>query len=141
MAGLALVSFVACTARSAEEPPTPTVPATVVPSPTPEDILPAGDPGVTVRNVVLACREKDGDRLRSFVTRTVPEEDIQALFDRGSDVQLLSQTVPRAEAGRASVAVRLRVRRDGEVELVERTWELERGADGVWRFTSVPDCY
>lgn len=101
----------------------------------------AGDPGVTVANVVQACREKDGERLRSFVAGRVSEAEIEALFARGSDVQLLSHTVPEPEDGRATVTVRLRVRRDGGAEDVERSWELERGADGVWRLTALPDCY
>jgi hypothetical protein len=139
--GLAFVSLVACAGGSADGRPTPTVALTEPPAPTPDDVLPAGDPGVTVANAVLACREKDGDRLGSFVAGAVTEEEIQALFGRGSDVRLFSQTVPHAEDGRATVTVRLSVRRDGETELVERTWELEQGADGVWRFTALPDCF
>jgi hypothetical protein len=141
VAGIALATSVACTERSAEEPAAPTLAATVARQPTPEPPPPGGDPGVTVRNVVLACREKDGDRLRSFVATPVSERDLQALFDRGSDVRLLSQTVPEAEDQRATVTVRLSVQRDGEEDLVERTWELEQGSDGVWRLTVLPDCY
>jgi hypothetical protein len=103
--------------------------------------LPAGDPSVTVVNVVQACREKDGDRLRSFVAATVPDADVQALFDRGTDARLESQTLPEIEGGRATVSVRLEVRRDGEVESVDRDWELQRDDDGVWRLTSLPDCF
>lgn len=139
--GLAFISFVACADGGAEEPATPTVAATVARAPTLEDVQPAGDPGVTVENAVLACREKDANRLRSFVAGAVPEEEVQALFTRGTDVQLLGQTVLRAEDRQATVDVRLEVHRDGETELVERTWELERGADGVWRLTALPDCF
>jgi hypothetical protein len=141
LAGTVLVSSAACTKRGAEE-ATPTPAATVVEQPTPETTAPAvGDPGVTVLNVVLACREKDGARLRSFVATPVSERELQALFGRGSDVRLLSQTVPQAEDGRATVTVRLSVRGDGEEEIVERNWELEQGSDGVWRLTVLPDCY
>ena len=30
---------------------------------------------------------------------------------------------------------------DGRVEMVDRTWELERGVDGIWRFSVLPDCF
>ncbi|MDP3766530.1 MAG: hypothetical protein Q8S13_00815 [Dehalococcoidia bacterium] len=110
--------------------------------PTPGTTLaPGGDPGVTVLNVVLACREKDGERLRSFVEGPVTDQEIEALFALGTDLQLLSQTEPVVEDDRASVTVRLQVRRDAESEDVERVWELVRGDDGVWRFPTLPDCY
>lgn len=114
---------------------------TSTPTSAPAGDLPSGDPSVTVVNVVQACREKDSDRLRSFVAGTVADADVLALFDRGTDVRLESQTLPEIEGGRATVAVRLEVRRDGEVESVDRDWELQREDDGVWRLTSLPDCF
>ncbi len=103
--------------------------------------MPSGDPGVTVVNAVQACREKDADRLRSFVAGAVADADVQALFARGTDVRLESQTLPQLAGDRATVAVRLEVRRDGEVETVDRTWALTRSADGVWRLLALPDCF
>lgn len=141
VAGIALTPSAACTERNGDGPATPTLAATVARQPTPKPASPGGDPGVTVHNVVLACREKDGDLLRSFVATPVQERELQALFDRGSDVRLLSQTVPEAEDGRVTVTVRLSVQRAGEEEVVERTWELEQGSDGVWRLAVLPDCY
>ncbi len=113
----------------------------MVRAPTPEDVLPVGDAGVTVENAIQACREKDGELLRSLVAAPVRDDEIQALFDRGSDVRLARRTPADTEDGRATVTVRLDIRRDGETERVERTWELEQGADGVWRFTALPDCF
>ena len=103
--------------------------------------LPSGDPSVTVVNVIQACREKDGDRLRSFVAGTVADADVQALFARGADVRLESQTLPEIQGARETVTVRLEVRRDGEVESVNRDWTLQRDADGVWRLITLPDCF
>ena len=75
-------------------------------------------------------------------TRALVEaEGVQALFARATDVRLESRTPADIEGDRATVDVRLEVRRDGEVETVERSWELERSADGVWRFSELPDCY
>ena len=136
---LAFVSFVACGGGEVVERPAPAEPTIAVTSPTPDAAAPTGDPGVTVENVIQACREKDGARLRSFVAGPVSEEEIQALFERGTDVRLAGRTPPRIDGGRATVEVRLQ--RDGEKELVERTWELEQGDDGVWRFTTLPDCF
>ncbi len=141
VAGAALLSGIACTERGDGESAAFTVTPTMVREPTANPAPPGGDPGVTVRNVVLACREKDGDRLRSFVAVPVPEQELEALFARGSDVRLLSQTVPQTEDQQATVMVRLSVQRDGEEELVQRTWDLEQGTDGVWRLTALPDCY
>ena len=141
VAGLALLALVACGDGDAEEPATPTVTATVVETPISASVLPVGDPGATVENVIQACREKDSALLRSFVAAPVREEEIRALFRRGTDGRLAGRTPANVEDGRATVTVRLDVRREGEAELVERTWELERGADGVWRFTALPDCY
>jgi hypothetical protein len=99
------------------------------------------DPAITVANVIVACREKDGDRLRSLVATEVGDGDLAGLFALGSDVQLLAQTIGEQVDGRAPVTVRLRIRRNGEVDEVERTWQLERGAGGGWRLTALPDCY
>ena len=137
---LALVGLAACDGGGEAEVPAP--PSLVAkPAPSPSAPPPAGDPGVTVAYGIQACREKDTEKLRSFVVGAVSEEEMQALFRRGADVRLVSQRLPELEDGRATVAVRLEVRRDGELDLVERLWELERGADGVWRFVALPDCY
>ena len=136
---LAFLSFGACGGSDVAERPTLAPPTTAITLPTLDAAAPAGDPGVTVENVIQACREKDSGRLRTFVAGAVSEEEIQALFRRGTDVRLAGRTQPRIEGKRATVEVRLE--RDGEMELVERTWELERGADGVWRFTTLPDCF
>lgn len=114
---------------------------TSTPTSAPAGDLPSGDPSVTVVNVVQACREKDGDRLRSFVAGDVGDADVEALFDRGSDVRLESQTLPEIEGDRATVAVRLEVHRDGEIESVDRDWDLQRDNDGVWRLIALPDCF
>jgi hypothetical protein len=96
---------------------------------------------VTVVNVVQACREKDAERLRSFVATPVSEADAKALFARGTDVRLESQTLPEVQDGRATVVVRLEIHRDGDVESVDREWALQLDDDGIWRFTSLPDCF
>lgn len=141
LVALACFAFVACGDNGGDARPTPTVPATPAVTPSPESPSPPGDPGVTVEQAIQACREKDGDRLRSFIADEVSEEAIQELFERGTDVRLAGRTPPAIEDGRAIVAVRLEVRRSGELETVDRVWELERGSDGVWRFTSLPDCF
>ena len=138
---LAFVALAACAGGGAGERPTATVALTQAPSPSPSDISPTGDPALTVEHAIQACREKNGELLRSFVAVAVRAEEIQALFDRGADVRLEIQTVPRVEDGRATVDVRLEVTRAGEIETVDRAWELVRGADGFWRFTALPDCF
>ena len=139
-AAVVALLLIACGSGAGEWPaPTTTLPEQ--PTAAIQGTLAAGDPGVTVANVVQACREKDAGRLRSFIAGTVADDAIEVLFSRGSDVQLVSQTVPEPEDGHATVTVGLRVRRDGESDLVRRTWDLERGADGVWRLTALPDCY
>ena len=137
--GLALLFLAGCgDSESPERLPT----ATSLPSTTtPEQIAPVGDPGVTVENAIQACREKDGGRLRTFVAEAVSDEQLQALFSKGTDVRLASRTPAIVEDGRATVSVRLDLRQGGELETVDRTWELERGSDGVWRFTTLPDCF
>jgi len=100
-----------------------------------------GDPGVTVVNVIQACREQAGERLRSFVAVAVSEEELQALFARGRDVRLVSQTPPEIDGERATVQVRLEIQREGRMDVVDRTWELVPAADGVWRLTRLPNCF
>ena len=96
---------------------------------------------MTVEHAIQACREKNGELLRIFVAVAVRAEEIQALFDRAADVRLVSRTAVQVEDGQATVSVRLEVTRADEIETVDRTWELVRGADGFWRFTALPDCF
>ena len=137
--GLALLSLAGCGDGESQRilPTATTEPSTAIA----EEVVPAGDPGVTVENAIQACREKDGDRLRSFVAAPVPDEQLQTLFGRGTDVRLASRTPADVEDGLATVSVRLDLRRGGELETVDRTWELEQSSDGVWRFTTLPDCF
>ena len=146
--GLRIAGFVAlvgmatlagCSDGPVAAPETPT--ASPPPVATPTTVLVTGDPSVSVRNAVTACREKNGELLRSLVASEVTDEEIEALFDRGVDVRLRGHTDPPAEGGRASVTVFLTIIRLAEVDDVEREWELERGIDGVWRFDELPDCY
>ncbi len=139
--GLALIASLACAGGGVDERPTATVATIVVPTPTPRSLVPTGEVSVTVVNAVRACREKNAELLRSFVLAAVSIEEIEALFDRGTDVRLKSQTVPPVEDGRVSVDVLLEITREAGVESVGHSWELERGADGVWRFTELPDCF
>lgn len=104
-------------------------------------VAPQGDPGGTIENVILACSEKNGPLLRTFVAQPVSDEELDALFAVGTDVRLAVRAPAEVEGDRATVEVRLEVTREGEAQLVDRTWELERGADGVWRFIELPDCY
>ena len=119
----------------------PTALPTSIEGPTAHDVTTLGDPGLTVRNAVLACREKDADLLKSFVAADVSLSDIVALFARGSDVQLLVQSIPEPGGDTASVTVQLEIHRDGDIDEVERTWDLVRGDDGLWRLTELPDCF
>ena len=119
----------------------PTPAPTVLVSPTAPGVATLGDPGLTVRNVVQACREKDAALLQSYVAANVPFSAIAELFARGSDVQLLSQTVPESAENATTVPVRLRIRREDGSEEVERDWNLVRGDDGLWRLTELPDCF
>ena len=122
----------------------PTLPLdTAVPTAaaTPTMQLVAGDPSVSVRNAVIACREKNAPLLRALVDGEVPDGELESLFARGTDVQLRGHTDPPAEGGQAMVTVYLTITRESEIEDVERTWELLRDAAGVWRFASLPDCY
>ena len=88
-----------------------------------------------------ACREKDGQLVRGFVAAPVPDAEIEALFARGDDVRLMLRTPAEIEDGGATVEVRLEIRRGGELDTVDRVWQLAFGDDGVWRFTALPDCY
>ncbi len=139
--GLALIASLACASGVVDERPTATVAMIEVPTPTPRSLVPTGEVSVTVVNAVRACREKNAELLRSFVLDAVSIEEIEALFDRGTDVQLKSQSVPPVDDEQAIVDVLLEISRDDGVETVGRRWELERGADGVWRFDKLPDCF
>ena len=139
--GLALIASLACAGESVDERPTATVATIVVPTPTPRSLVPTGEVSVTVENAIRACREKNAELLRSFVLDAVSLEEIEALFDRGTDVRLKSQSVPPVEDGRATVDVLLEITREAGIESVDRSWELERGVDGVWRFDKLPDCF
>ncbi len=108
---------------------------------TPTLQLVAGDPAVSVRNAVIACREKNAALLRALVDGEVPDAELESLFARGMDVQLRGHTDPPTEGGEATVTVFLTITRESDVVDVERTWELVRDAAGVWRFTSLPDCF
>jgi len=145
-AGLALgvallLAGVSCGGGGSGAPP-PTATPAAAPSPT-AGLPVTGDPGITVSNVVQACREKDADRLRSFVAGDVGLSDIAALFARGSEVVLKVQSLPDLAEGQdeVSIDVQLEIRRDGSTEDVARTWDLVLGDDGVWRLTELPDCY
>jgi hypothetical protein len=102
---------------------------------------PSEDPGLTIENAVEACREKDAERLRAFVAADVSDEELAALFARGDDVLLTVRSFPEIEGGSATFEVVLEVHRGGVAEQVDRTWTLEQGNDGVWRFLELPDCY
>jgi len=102
---------------------------------------PAGDPGVTIANVVEACREKDIERLRGLISPPVSDQEIQRMWADGSDVKLLTQTVPDVTEGRVTIDVNLQVTLVDSETAVQRTWHLVRGGDGVWRLTALPQCY
>ena len=117
---------------------TPTATRTPAATPTSTPVL--GDPKVITETAVLACRQKDGELLASLVSGGVSDAKLAALFSRGSDVQLRSFTFPTREGAIVSVTVGLAIQRDTGAEEVERRWELEQ-TEGVWRFTSLPDCF
>jgi hypothetical protein len=103
-------------------------------------VAPAGGPGTVVVAAVQACREKDVGNLRALVSADVSEDAITAMFDRGTDVQLLSQSVPPGGSDSVDIDVSLQVLGE-EGERIERlTWELER-IDGAWRLIALPQCY
>lgn len=109
------------------------------PAPTIDPFGPQGNLRETIGNAVLACLEKNVTLLGSFVAGDVTDAETDALFARGSGVRLLAQDAdPVIEDGMATVEVSLDV---GGDEPLEREWELELGDDGLWRFTSLPDCY
>ena len=118
--------------------PTATV-ETATPAASPTPPL-SSDVGATIENVVIACREKDTALLREFLATPVTDEQIAALFARGRDVVLRSQT-PSITGDEASVAVELEITRAAGTERAQRTWAVQRGADGLWRLTALPDCY
>ena len=70
----------------------------------------------------------------------MPDAAIAALLAGGSDVRLAGRTPAEIEGDRATVVVHLEIRRDGVVDAVQRTWQLDRSG-GPWRFTQLPDCY
>ncbi len=118
---------------------TPVAVRTATTTPSVNDV--AGDPGVTVQQAILACREKNAPLLRTFVSGEVTDEEIEALFARGRDVRLVAQREAQIEDGAAVVEVTIEVQRDDGVDTIALPWELERGPDGVWRFVALPDCY
>jgi len=134
-----LLLAAACDGGASGDRLSPTPPA---PDATPAaTFAPAGDAGAVVEQLVQACREKDAPVARGFVAAPVPDAEIEALFARGDDVRLVSRTPAEIEDGRATVEVRLEIRRGGELDTVARVWQLARGDGGVWRFTELPDCY
>jgi hypothetical protein len=142
LAGLVVAALaLSCGNGTGRATPTASVAPTPTGVPTVPPVVLAGDPSLAVANLVQACREKSVEGVRGFVAAPVRDSDIEALFALGTDLQLLSQTVPSEADGSAEVTVRLRVYRNGETEDVERTWELERTEEGIWLFTELPACY
>jgi hypothetical protein len=136
---LLLVVLAAC-GGGADARPTPTPPATPISEPTlPPQVL--GDPGVTVENVVQACQVKDAALLSSFLAAPVDPDEIEAMFARGTDVRLAVRRPAEIEGSLATVELTLEVHGAIDNGLIDRTWELEQGEDGVWRLTELPDCY
>jgi hypothetical protein len=136
LTAIALLLSTACGGNDSG--PAPTEPPT--PAPTSTVLVPA-DPTVTVANAVQACREKDAQRLRSLLAAPVSDDEIEAMWRDGTDVRLLNQTIPEITDGPVEVTVVLRIDARDEQFDAERTWELERGPDAVWRLTKLPDCY
>jgi hypothetical protein len=101
----------------------------------------AGDPGITVEQAVRACQEKNAELMRNFIAHGVPIEEIEAAFATEAEVRLSSRTLPAIEGDSASIDVVLEVTLAGEMGVVEDTWELERGEDGIWRLTALPACF
>jgi hypothetical protein len=134
-----LIALVLAACGGAAHAPTSTA-EIVTPLPSPTVTVLSGDAVVTIENVVLACREKDATLLRTFLATPVPDEQVQALFALGRDVVLKGQT-PAITGDQASVTVELEIQRATGTERVQRTWQLVRGADGLWRLTALPDCY
>ena len=139
VAAVVMAAGVSCGGGGSEG--VPTVAVTTAPvSPTPP-IAVSNDPGATVIAVVQACREKNVAQLRALVVAPTSDEEISAMYARGNDVQLLSQSVPDGGTDSVSIDVSLRVMSDEGETVVQRAWELERGADRVWRLSALPECY
>ena len=134
----AMLALSACSSDGTVEIATPSATSTPAATPTSTPIL--GEPKKIVETAVTACRQKDGELLASLVSGSVSETAIEALFSRGSDVLLRSFTFPEEEGAIVNVTVGLRIQRKGGAEEVERVWELEQ-TEGVWRFTTLPDCF
>jgi hypothetical protein len=140
VAACAALLLAACGGGGDADPtPAVTVVETVPFAPTP--VVPGGDPGVTVEQAVRACQEKNAELMQTFVTADVPIAEIDALFATDAEVRLSSRTLPVTEDGSASVDVVLEVTLGGDVALVEDTWELAQGDDGIWRLTALPACF
>jgi hypothetical protein len=134
------VVLAACGGSGGDSRPPIAVVTSTVSSPTPF-VAARSDPGSTVSAVVQACREKDAERLRALVPASVSGDEIARMLAGGRDVQLLSQSVPDAGGDSVSIDVSLRVTNDRGAIVVQRTWDLERGADRVWRLTELPKCF
>jgi hypothetical protein len=134
MTGVLLLAACGSGARA----PATTVAPVVTPTPTPTL---SSDLERTIENAVLACREKDAGALRALVAGDVTQQEVDALFALGRDVVLQSQTEGKTVDGTVSVTVGLEITRATGVEDVDRTWQLAQGADGLWRFAALPDCY
>lgn len=141
VAAVALAAACGGDGASAPATPTPLPPTPVRPTATVPAIVIAGDPGLSVTSLIQACRTKDAEDVRALVAGEAPDAELQALFARGEDVQLLRQSVPNELDDQAEVTVLLRIQRSTGVEDEERTWELKRTDEGIWLFTELPDCY
>jgi hypothetical protein len=119
----------------------PTIAVTVaVSSPTPRNTTPR-DPTSAVVAAVQACREKDATALQALIAGAPSVQEIQTMFARGTDVQLLSQSLPEAPEGSVSIDVTLTLTGPEGPEPVQRTWDLVEQTTGGWLFTTLPDCY
>ena len=136
----ALVAVVLIACGSADSRPPIVVVTSAASSPTPL-VAARNDPGAIVSAAVQACREKDVQRLSGLVVPSVSDADIAAMYARGTDVQLLSQSVPDAGGDSVSIDVGLRITSEGGEAVVHRTWDLRRGGDRVWRLTELPKCF
>ncbi len=119
--------------------PTSTV-TIITPAASPTTAVLSADPGVTVENIVLACRDKNAAALSTLIYAEVSHKQIDALFALGRDVVLKSQT-STVTGDQASITIDLEIHRSAGTERAQRTWNLVRGADGFWRLTALPDCY
>ncbi len=96
---------------------------------------------MTVGAVVQACRTKDVEALRALIPADVSEAEVRQMFEKGQDVQLVSQSIPDEPVDRTTIDVTLRVTSDLGETVVQRSWELARGDEGVWLLTALPECY